>query len=169
MSNPAKEAHITTWAQHQNNWLIHWQVHHQHVTRWCLRSRCNGTLKSRFGLYLGSNITVRYEFGTMKGKEKTKLQKAILFLLSQVVPPSVIQSIPWASWNRLNCVIQDVNSKKQVPPPHHLPTPYVTCKQNKTISYNLKIQHVLFTKLQSTQNLHISTWGCGSVWCGLVE
>ena len=38
-----------------------------------------GTLKSRFGSYLGSDITVRYEFRTMKGKEKTKIQKAILF------------------------------------------------------------------------------------------
>ena len=39
----------------------------------------NGTMKSRIGSYLGSDITVRYEFGTMKGKEKTIMQKAILF------------------------------------------------------------------------------------------
>ena len=39
----------------------------------------NGTMKSRIGSYLGADITSRYEFGTMKGKEKTKMQKAILF------------------------------------------------------------------------------------------
>ena len=36
-------------------------------------------MKSQIGSYLGSDITVRDEFRTMKGKEKTKMQKAILF------------------------------------------------------------------------------------------
>ena len=116
----------------------------------------NSSAERAFSVLVSTRgVTVHWSHGSVRvrynGKQKTKMQKAlairyycVCLRLYHLVSYSLSPEMAATAWT-VKSKILTVNNK------------YPTS------------QHVLFMKVQSTQNWRISIGGCGSVRCGLVE